>query len=540
MLRPTRTSTTRFLANNPTQNISSYINFTRFMHMNSKYIAGIALACLAFTACDDTTDNIGASLAEGNDGVAIQSASFDVVSRSIAADSVLSRNIIGYLGKVKDPETGAYITGDLMTQFNSLEGYTFPPIENLVTYDAAGNATYGKSGSIKADSCEIRLVVENYYGDAQQNMKITAYEMGKAMNENQLYYSNFNPLEKGYIAEHGIRQDKVYNMTDYNVPKSKRDTTNYRPYITVKLNDAYTDKDGKEYSNFGTYILEKYYSNPGNFKNSYTFRNNVVPGFFFKVKSGLGNMATIAYAQLNVYFKYKETKAGTTASNGMTNADKKDAAVNGISVFWGTEEVLQTSTISNDKETINKLVADESCTYLKTPAGIFTELTLPVDEIVEGHKSDSIVSAKLSLQRLNNNVTSNYAFDVPKNILMVQADSLYSFFEKGKIHDNKNSFTAAWGATTSTSSTDNTYTFQNISGMISAMKKVRGKSANWNKVVLVPVTLSKTQRSSNGTGTTSTVVNKVSNDMSLTSTRLVKGTSTNSPIKISVIYSRLK
>ena len=77
--------------------------------MNTKFIAGIALVCAFFTACDDSTDSIGSSLIEGNKGVSIETASFDIASNSVKTDSVLSRNVTGYLGKVRDPETGAYI-----------------------------------------------------------------------------------------------------------------------------------------------------------------------------------------------------------------------------------------------------------------------------------------------------------------------------------------------------------------------------------------------------------------------------------------------
>lgn len=508
--------------------------------MNSKFLVSIALATLAFTACDDTTDNIGTSLTEGNDGVSIQTATFDVISRSVAADSVLSRNFTGYLGKVRDPETGAYITGDFMAQFNNLENFSFPALDSLVTYDSEGNQTFGNKGTIQADSCEIRLFIDGYYGDNKQSMKLTAYEMGKAMNENRLYYSNFDPIGKGYIRKDGARSDKVYSLVDYNVPEEIRDTNTYTPYITIKLDEKYTDRNAKTYNNYGAYVLQKYYDDPSNFKNAYTFRNNVVPGFFFKLKSGLGNMVKIQTSQLNVYFKNRFKMPYTDTSSGTAVKAYKDTILNQVAVFWGTEEVLQTTTITNDKHTIGKLVADESCTYLKTPAGIFTELTLPVESILQGHETDTIVSAKLVLPRLNNNVSSDYAFDVPQNILMVPKDSLYSFFEDNKIYNNKTSYVAGWAYNDKTKPVDNSYVFHNISGLISAMNNAKNKSGNWNKVILVPVSLSTTQTSSPYGGTPTTKVTKVSNDMSLTSTRLVRGTKTNSPLKISIIYSKIR
>lgn len=484
--------------------------------MKKKIFTPLVLAVMLFSACDTTTDTIGSSLAEDRDGVEISTATFNVASRSLVADSVLSRNTTGYLGKVRDPETGAYITGDFMAQFNSLEGFTFPEQSSLRVINSKGDTI---KGEVRADSCEIRLFYNKFYGDSLQVMKMTTYEMGQSMNENRKYYSNFSPLDNGYVRADGIRLDKAYTLVDFNTPEADRNESNYTPYITVKLNQPYTDKDGKTYNNFGTYIMEKYYDNPSNFKNSYTFRNNVVPGFFFKVKSGLGNMAYIVRSQLDVFFHHESA----------------DTTFEDVAVFWGTEEVLQTTTITNDEQTMTKLASDESCTYLKTPAGIFTELTLPVDEIMNGHEQDTITTAKIVLQRLNNKTTSRYAFDVPKQVLMIPEDSLHTFFENSDVYNNKNSFMASWAYNATQGNFNNSYTFNNISGMISSMYHNKNRSANWNKVVLVPVEVTTTSTSSG-----QTTITKVTNDMSLTSTRLVKGTQEDSPIQISVIYSRFK
>ncbi len=86
--------------------------------------------------------------------------------------------------------------------------------------------------------------------------------------------------------------------------------------------------------------------------------------------------------------------------------------------------------------------------------------------------------------------------------------------------------------------------------MITAMDSidVSKRSVNWNKVVLIPVALTTTSSSTSSSSSyyygssssTSTTVTKVSHDMSLTSTRLVKGTGTNSPLQLQVIYSHFK
>ena len=90
---------------------------------------------------------------------------------------------------------------------------------------------------------------------------------------------------------------------------------------------------------------------------------------------------------------------------------------------------------------MQSLAEDNTCTYLRTPAGIFTELTLPVEEIFNGHENDTLNTAKIVLNQLNSKVDSEYALDNAERLLLVQKDSLFSFFEEGKLYEKENSTT---------------------------------------------------------------------------------------------------
>lgn len=63
------------------------------------YISAIILSAFLFGSCDDNTDEIGSSLIGDMDDLEITPASYQISTRSIIADSVYSRNTIGYLGK---------------------------------------------------------------------------------------------------------------------------------------------------------------------------------------------------------------------------------------------------------------------------------------------------------------------------------------------------------------------------------------------------------------------------------------------------------
>ena len=293
----------------------------------------------------------------------------------------------------------------------------------------------------------------------------------------------------------------------------------------MKLNDPYTDKNGVTYSNFGTYLMRTYYAHPEYFKNSVTFMKNVMPGFYFANTGGIGSMAKIMFPQVNVFYR----------------ALVSDTVANRMTLFTGSEEVLQTCHIQNDQTAIDQLVADNSCTYLKSPSGIYTELTLPIDEIYANHDNDTVNSAKLVLTRLNNDVNSEWSLNIPSYLLMVASDSLTTFFDRQQLMDYKESFMATY------SSSINGYTFSNISGLVSHINQMKkagmasnpnwvAEHPNWNKVILVPITPSYRTYSSYY-GSSSSTLTSISYDMSLSSTRLVGG---DTPIELSVIYSKFR
>lgn len=479
----------------------------------------LVIAALTFAACDDTTEGIGGSITNKIDNINISDSAFNVTTKSIVAGAVLSRNNTGLIGKMKDPETGNYVKGDYMTQLSVLPTFS---VDTLDYIKQANN------GSIEADSCYLLVSYNASYGDTIAPMKVTAYEMTKPMAEDQEYYSDYDAFEKGWVNENNEHWSSNYNLSNTS------DVKNFKIY----LNKEYK-KDGKTYKNYGSYIMQTYAEHPEYFKTNYKFLHYVCPGFYIKNVGGTGNMAKIWNTELIFYWTRHKT----------INTDSTAVSI-GYNRFDGTEEVLQLNKIENDTKNLEQLANQnqQNWTYLKSPAGIFTEVTLPIEDIMKGHEKDTLNTATISFPRLNNKDEDNpYNFATPSTILMVQKDSLQSFFEKSKLADNRTSYTASYS---STGSYKNAYTFQNIANLVSAMYKNKGKGENWNKVVLVPVNVITTTQ-----GYT-TVISKINHDMSLASTRLIVGTNdpvkdyttdkktgkkvASGPIRIKVIYSKFK
>lgn len=472
-------------------------------------LTAFLLAAFSMVACDDTTDTLGSSITNKVDNLTITDATYNVETQSLVAGPVLSKSNNGIIGRVKDPETGTYLTADYMTQMVPLSTFS---VDTLQYIKDANN------GELRADSCYLLVSYQSTYGDSLAPMKVTAYEMSKPMTEDKNYLTDFDPIAEGYIAENGYHNSATYSLS--------KATGNFKIY----LNKPYI-KDGVTYDNYGTYMLKTFVEHPEYFKSNYQFLKNVCPGFYIKHEGGIGNVADVWNTEVQFYWSRQKT---IKASDGVTDSIAKGYGFNRID---GTEEALQTNHIVNDAASIASLAADPSCTYLKSPAGIFTEVTLPVEEILRDHENDTLNTASVTFPRINNTETDNqYIFDTPSYVLMIPKDSIDSFFENGDVVNNRNSFYASYS-----SSTTNGYTFSNISNLITAMSKKKGSSENWNKAVLIPITVSTVVENN------STMISKMTHNMSLTSTRLVKGTNETtsdgkpaSPIQIKVIYSKFK
>ena len=400
-----------------------------------------------------------------------------------------------------------------MAQFNMQEGLILPNVSDILSLDGEGR--------VIADSCDLWLTFDksNCFGDSLASLKLNMLELDRPMDEKVTYYSNYDPKANGFIRKDGLKKSMLFTMINLTYSDSIRALKDYKDIVRIALNDPYTDKNGVTYRNYGTYLLRNFYEHPEYFKNSYAFIHSLCPGFYFELGDGLGLMAKIQEMQIRVYYRYK--KNSETLVSYLSSSS--------------TPEVLQTTKITNDKEALRRLVSDESCTYLKSPSGIFTEVTMPVDEITQSHTNDSLLSVSIDFKRENSAIQQPYLLSAPKNIIMLPTDSLKTFFEEEKDYDYKSSYIASL-------SSSNCYSFSNIGNLITLLSnnKAKGlasdpdwlsKHPNWNKVMLVPISVSQT-------GSSSSSIAVVANQMGLCSTKLVGGK--DSPIEVKVIYASFK
>lgn len=129
-------------------------------------------------------------------------------------------------------------------------------------------------------------------------------------------------------------------------------------------------------------------------------------------------------------------------------------------VFASTKEVIQANQFLNS-DLIKEKAAEPQHTYIKSPAGIFTEAIMPYDSIYNKLTNDTLNAVKLTFTNYNINSDYEYSMSAPNDVLLIRKQELKSFFEENKVRDNITSFT-----TTHNAFATNQYVFSNIARLV--------------------------------------------------------------------------
>lgn len=512
--------------------------------MKVKYLGALLLAAtLTFFGCDDNTGTLGIGMLPGSDGISAHTTTFDVTTRSVVADSVFAKTSTGYVGRFTDPQFG-YYEASFLTELNCIDDFSFPE-----KYD------FDKKTGILTDDtvAGVRLVVfySTWFGDSLNACRMSAYELVKKLERNRYtnikptdYYDWLNPIKsllgrRAYTAYDTSVTDEERNETDSNGNKT------YYPSVIFTL-----DKD-----KFGNDWIDLCQSHPEYFKNSDAFIENVFKGVYIKSDYGDGTVLYVDRVDLQMKYQYYVLNDTTKVpykrkQEGFEGQDS--TAYRWQTEFASTKEVIQANQFLNSDK-IAELAKIEDWTYIKSPAGIFTEAILPYDEIYEKLSNDTLNAVKLTFTNYNEKSDYEFSMSAPSEVLLLRKVDFKSFFEENKLPDNVTSFTVAHNNVTT-----NQYTFNNIARLVTtcikgkdaAKKKAKEEAGSawtdekdkqweedWKTVYLIPVTIS--YDTSNNTKT----MTGIQNDLRPGYAKLKGGPAKasngelNNPLKLEVTYT---
>lgn len=540
--------------------------------MKAKY-ALIALLAITFFGCDDNTAGLGLGMFPGSDqNINGQLTTYDVTTESVPAGQIYAMSNIGYVGKFTDDLFGTYQAG-FLSELNCTKGMTFPGVYNGTAFDSKNKLTQtmvGEDGDAK-DKEDIEFVYEgeegkskiignihtielylwysSYFGDSLTASRLSVYELGgkdkETLDKDNAYYTNIDPND--FYDPQNILGTKAYTAVDLSVKDSIRKLNTYVPSVHVSFNHDAAMRIGKK-------IIKEAYKSGANFDRDKL--KEAFKGIYVKGDYGDGTILYIDDVQMNVVYKcyaIDSIKGTILPKQVVEEGESKDSTYYGYRMFNSTREVIQANSLDNDQAAIEKCIKDQDLTYIKSPAGIFTQVTIPVSEIAENLQGDTLNAVKLGIPIYNETNEKKFGMTKPRSVLLIRKKYKDTFFEKNQLSDG--TISSLFDYSNNTLSFTQ-YTFNNITQMINNCLADREAAKNllpmtfkvtdpvtnveeiktattiekweeyseWNKFVLIPVLVTKDASSSNSYYGTSANIISIQHDLKPGFVRLKGGT----------------
>ncbi|MDR2087486.1 MAG: DUF4270 domain-containing protein [Dysgonamonadaceae bacterium] len=398
---------------------------------------------LLYGACNDTIDSIGMGIQPPEDKIKVYDTVINIDSAcTVKADSVYTKTGNGLLGNFYDPDYGDIKSGYICQYYPSL-GFADSVLNN------------------KIDSVQLRIYYSSYFGDSLAPMEVSVYEVTRKPLENS-YYTNINPDD--YCDRTQVWAKKTYTARDLNVPDSVYNSSTYYKNITIPLP-----------VDWGQKLYEQYVENGRTFGSLKNFSEKFFKGTYLESSFGVGNLIMVDISEIQLFYQkcYKKD-------------DGNDTIVTGAAAFTVTKEVMQLNRFEN-KYSDELLEDSDDKMYLKTPAGVFSKIIIPIPKIVESIGKRKFSSVKLNIGAYAQE-TRDYTLPLPgagvsstskAKLLLIEPDSVKSFFENQKVADFLTSYTTTYSSSTQS------YIFDNIANLIqNAIEKAPDKNL---EALLIPV-----------------------------------------------------
>jgi hypothetical protein len=235
---------------------------------------------------------------------------------------------------------------------------------------------------------------------------------------------------------------------------------------------------------------------------------------YFTTDFGAGAIVTVDHTYLYIHFNYLDEKGSST---------KQDTIRTGSMILNTTPEVIQINQIQNKNDKL--LEENAEYAYIKSPAGVYTEIIFPFTDKADKLNNQALNLAKFTVTALPD-IDSELKFKLNPSpyLLLVNKDDLKDFFEMRKVPDNITSFYAQLDQTTYT------YSFGNLSAMVNHYKDENDGKVKDLTYVLVPIDVAISNINNQSQ------ITAVYNQMTPTATTIFK---TPSKMKMNLVFSKL-
>lgn len=450
--------------------------------MNRFFLYFTCLLSLAFYSCKDD-NGIGLTVQPDEDFMSTYSTRVFCSSSTEKCDSVLAKSDYLYLGQYADDVFGI-TRAEFMTQIDGRLGSVEVPDLNVSSSSTVSGISkailnsiddhYGNIDSIrngrdvKADSVVFYIQYStSYVGDSSALQSIKLYELNKTLPSMNASFSNMK-------VEDYCDKSKFLGSATYRICGDK--------VIRIKLSDEYAKKLMDVYAN-------KTISTQDEFCEMYK-------GFYICHSFNEGAIITCTSVGLQVYYSFD--------ADIYTKYDNRDTMVTGRSIKFDGKPInpLVSSFLLTANKAVNqvnlfshpdldeKLSVLESLpySYVYTPAGLYTKVTIPIDEVKDsiiktvgsGNVSNVMFnSAKLRLPVEKINWRTSLTKTPNPYIMMIKRDKIVDFFYNNNYPDALEAYVAAYDTASKSYNFDIAYASQQY---------LNGNETVFDDLVLLPVT----------------------------------------------------
>ena len=433
---------------------------------NKPFITIVLLLATLVVGCQENNSiSAGASTLPDND-IRVMSDTFAVTSQldscvaiSLTPDSFLLGECDTHFGTIK---------ADILTQLACPEGFVYPGGETAVV-----------------DSICLYLYYKNWYGDGKTPLGITVYEMDKqSLQENASYPNNLQISDYCSLAEsaHIVTDSKIVVPATPSDSSYSSQNDTYVPTIRIKLTDEFAQR----------FFAIKDFDSQKAF-------NQLFKGLYICTDFGASNVLYINDITMTVFYHFT-----------MNRAQLNDTIIHDTRSFYANEEVRQVNrfTYPNRQSILQQYSQVKDTNYIVSPANIYTELTVQMDEIynrIDAQLGDT-AAYRVYINRADLTVDVLYSdsvtgrprdnWDTPASYMMlIQKENMAEFFSTNKTPSDSVAIITSLSATTdSLSNVIYQYSYD-LSDMLT--KQIRSEQkVDQLTFVLVPVAI--TTNSSTG------------------------------------------
>lgn len=384
--------------------------------MNFKYFS-LILGSLAIYACSDSLGTVGSSIQPESDKMDLTADTIYLNNRDSVyeVNSIYALSSSALLGNFTDKTYGD-TRCDFLTEIHCNDNYA--------------NSNGFSIKKVYDDSLlysTITLEFSSFTGDSLSPMQVSAYQLN-------------NPLTKEISSNVDISKycDKsiFLGKKTYTASYVGRSSSTTVDSIQIRMTPEFTRK-----------FYDELKKNSSTFTDDASFRK-FFPGIYLTTSYGSGSIIKVKTTSINLYYNYYY---------GRNYNDTKDSTYVTAAVLSNNDEVYLANHYINNHLSHFATNPTPGVSYLKTPAGLFDKIKLPMKQLKSKIGSGKLNGAKLIIHAERPDETKT-ALGAPSALLLMKQSDVSAFFANpSRTYESKKLAVADFNSTT------NTYTFSNLS-----------------------------------------------------------------------------